>query len=99
MRKAQSRMNFILELLCFFVRVQTLRKRWKQNGVFAPPKKDSPPAPVPVLSPVCTRKSGITLKEYSKWAKKNIRLKRSEHALVRNTVPVEDHAVIIALIL
>jgi hypothetical protein len=37
------------------------QEKGEQRSLHAPPKKDSPPAPVPVLSPVCTRKSGTTL--------------------------------------
>ena len=33
----------------------------KEEKAHVPPKKDSPPWPEPVLSPVCTRKSGTTL--------------------------------------
>jgi hypothetical protein len=46
----------------------------KRNGEQsnAPPKKDSPPEPEPVLSPVCTRKSGTTLCETNRINERHV---------------------------
>jgi hypothetical protein len=60
-RKAQTRVDLILELFYVFVHQSYAAHGEKKKTTDTPPKKDSPPDPVPVLSPVCTRKSGTTL--------------------------------------
>ena len=90
MRETQSWVDFILEGLCSHHFNHTEDVSIRAAGV--PPYTDSPPPPVPVLSPVCTRKLGTILVKHER---KPI---NSDCAVLGHDAgdsPVEDDTVIV----